>query len=375
MASTPFPRACQLFATSLTPLPAAAPLALLRRADDGLDRPALPVFPPAAVRMRGCTRRWWPPARCCTATWPATSTSIRPSIRSRCSWAAPSPTTSRAARGSASAGAYDEINLNCGCPSERVQRGAFGACLMAEPALVADCVKAMRDAVSIPVTVKHRIGIDRNEDYGFVRDFVGHAARGRLRACSSSMRAMPGSRVSARRRTANVPPLRYEVVPAGATFRAPVRAQRRPDLAGAGGRPLQQLAGVMLGRAAYHDPYLLAAVDAQLFGDARPVPPSRAQVVSAMSAYLERQAGAGVPPRAILRHMLGLFHGQHGARNWRRLLSDPDFVAREGAQALACDRRGPAQPAPCREPHVPGPPALPRCGGRGRSALPGPCPA
>ena len=110
------------------------------------------------------------------ATWRAISTSTPASIRWRCSSAAASRTLSRACARLAQRWGYDEINLNCGCPSERVQRGAFGACLMAEPQLVADCVKAMRDAVDLPVTVKHRIGIDRDEDYGFLRDFVGTVA-------------------------------------------------------------------------------------------------------------------------------------------------------------------------------------------------------
>ncbi len=234
---------------------------------------------------------------------------------------------------------FDEINLNCGCPSERVQRGAFGACLMAEPALVADCVKAMRDAVSIPVTVKHRIGIDRAEDYGFVRDFVGrlqeagcevfivHARNAWLRGLSP-------------KENREVPPLRYEVAYrlAGDFPRSQfVLNGGITSLAQAAG-PLQHLAGVMLGRAAYHDPYLLAGVDRELFG-AGEMPASRAQVVAVMSAYLERQSAVGVPPRAILRHLLGLFHGEHGARNWRRLLSDPEFIEHHGAQSLRAAAR------------------------------------
>jgi tRNA-dihydrouridine synthase A len=229
---------------------------------------------------------------------------------------------------------YDEINLNCGCPSERVQRGAFGACLMAEPGLVADCVKAMRDAVALPVTVKHRIGIDRNEDYGFVRDFVGalfdagcrvfivHARNAWLRGLSP-------------KENREVPPLRYGVVAqlkrdfpeativlnGGLTSLAQVQAQ------------LGEVDGVMLGRAAYHDPYLLAQVDRCLFGEVQPGP-TRDEVVASMGGYLARVAARGVAPRAVLRHMLGLYHGQRAARHWRRLLSDPAFIAREGARAL-----------------------------------------
>ena len=229
---------------------------------------------------------------------------------------------------------YDEINLNCGCPSERVQHGAFGACLMAEPALVADCVKAMRDAVSVPVTVKHRIGIDRGEDYGFVRDFVGrvHAAGCDVFIVHARNAWLKGLSPKENR---EVPPLRYEFA-----YRLAADFPRAQFVLNGGitslsqaAEPLRHLAGVMVGRAAYHDPYLLAGVDRVLF-DAAEAAPSRVEVVSAMSAYLERVAAAGVPPRAILRHLLGLFHGQHGARNWRRLLSDPDFIARHGAHSL-----------------------------------------
>lgn len=229
---------------------------------------------------------------------------------------------------------YDEINLNCGCPSERVQRGAFGACLMAEPDLVADCVKAMRDAVSIPVTVKHRIGIGRREDYGFVRDFVGrlHQAGCEVFIVHARNAWLEGLSPKENR---EVPPLRHEVV-----YRLAAEFPRAQFVLNGGlaslsqaAEPLRRLAGVMLGRAAYHHPYLLAAVDRELFG-AGPMPPTRAQVVHAMSAYLARQVAAGVPPRAVLRHMLPLFHGEHGARTWRRLLSDPAFIDRHGAHAL-----------------------------------------
>lgn len=233
---------------------------------------------------------------------------------------------------------YHEINLNCGCPSERVQRGAFGACLMAEPQLVADCVKAMRDAVTIPVTVKHRIGIDRGEDYGFVRDFVGcvHAAGCEVFIVHARNAWLKGLSPKENR---EVPPLRYEVV-----YRLAADFPQAVFVLNGGIGSLAQAAevlrhvdGVMLGRAAYHDPYLLSEVDRALFGEAEA--PTRAQVVAAMSEYLHRQAAAGVPPRAILRHLLGLYHGQAGARNWRRLLSDPAFVARHGAASLTAAAR------------------------------------
>ena len=217
---------------------------------------------------------------------------------------------------------YDEINLNCGCPSERVQTGSFGACLMAEPALVADCVRAMRDAVGVPVTVKHRIGLDASDDYGFVRDFVGvvgeagcdvfivHARNAVLKGLSP-------------KENREVPPLRYDVV-----------RQLKRDFPAAtivlnGGlvawdaieRELAQADGVMLGRRAYHDPYLLAQVDQRLFGDASR-PRSREEVVEALIEYAGAQLPKGTSLRAIVRHVLGLYHGMRGGRRFRQLLSD-----------------------------------------------------
>jgi len=230
---------------------------------------------------------------------------------------------------------YDEINLNCGCPSERVQHGAFGACLMAEPALVADCVKAMRDVVAVPVTVKHRIGIDRIEDYGLVRDFVGtlqgagceafivHARNAWLKGLSP-------------RENREVPPLRYDVVH---RLKRDFPAARFVLNGGLGtlDETMQQshgLDGVMLGRAAYHDPYLLARVDSVVFGDAGPAP-SRADTVMQMSRYLERECSAGTAARHVVRHMLGLYQGMRGARRWRRQLSDADQLESAGAGILA----------------------------------------
>jgi tRNA-dihydrouridine synthase A len=234
---------------------------------------------------------------------------------------------------------YDEINLNCGCPSERVQRGAFGACLMAEPQLVADCVRAMRDAVSIPVTVKHRIGIDRGEDYGFVRDFVGALFEAGCRVFIVHARNAWLKGLSPKENR-EVPPLRYDmVVQLKRDFPSATLVLNGGLLTLAQARAeLDRVDGVMLGRAAYHDPYLLAAVDGELFGDARP-PPTREQVVAQLSAYLARSVQAGVAPRNVLRHVLGLYHGQRAARRWRRLLSDPAFLAREGGGALAAAQR------------------------------------
>jgi tRNA-dihydrouridine synthase A len=231
---------------------------------------------------------------------------------------------------------YDEINLNCGCPSERVQRGAFGACLMAEPALVADCVKAMVDVVDIPVTVKHRIGIDKTEDtpqsYGFVRDFVGTVSQAGCHTFIVHARNawLKGLSPKANR---EVPPLRYDVVHrlkkdfphltlvinGGITTTAQISEQ------------LRQLDGVMLGREAYHNPWALVEWDeAFLSVDADDQNLTREQddltrehVESQMCDYMQREMQAhGTPWSAIARHMLGLRHGLPGSRRWRQVWSD-----------------------------------------------------
>jgi len=217
---------------------------------------------------------------------------------------------------------YDEINLNCGCPSERVQTGSFGACLMREPALVAQCVAAMRDAVTIPVTVKHRIGLDADESYGFVRDFVGTVAAAGCEVFIVHARNAVLKGLSPKENR-EIPPLRYEVV------RELKRDFPALTIVVNGGlsdvesaaRELPHVDGAMLGRAAYHEPYLLAGVDAALFGDERP-PPARAEVLEAMMGYASQQVARGVPLRAIARHMLGLYHGRTRGRLFRQILSD-----------------------------------------------------
>jgi tRNA-dihydrouridine synthase A len=229
---------------------------------------------------------------------------------------------------------YDEINLNCGCPSERVQRGAFGACLMAEPDLVADCVKAMQDAVSLPVTIKHRLGIDRVEEYGFARRFVEVLARAGCETFIVHARNAVLKGLSPKDNR-EVPALRYSEVHR--------LKQEFPELAivvngGVHTWPEieQQLAhvdGVMLGRAAYHDPYLLAQADRHLFDPAAPVP-TRGHVVHAMYRYACEELSAGTPLRSIARHMLGLYHGQPGARLWRQTLSDAQRLSRNDPRLL-----------------------------------------
>jgi tRNA-dihydrouridine synthase A len=228
---------------------------------------------------------------------------------------------------------YDEINLNCGCPSERVQRGAFGACLMAEPELVRDCVKAMIDAVSIPVTVKHRIGIDKSDSYDFVRDFVGIVSQSGATVFMVHARSAWLKGLSPKENR-EIPPLRYDyaqrlkqdfpdftiVVNGGINTHIGVEAQ------------LAQLDGVMIGRQAYHEPYWMAEADARWFNDMRE-PLSRLEVAQAMRDYTARviaatrQAPHPTTVRHIVRHILGLYQGMPGARAWRRLLSDADALA------------------------------------------------
>jgi tRNA-dihydrouridine synthase A len=238
-----------------------------------------------------------------------------------------------AARHGVAAG-YDEINLNCGCPSERVQHGAFGACLMAEPRLVADCVKALLDAVDVPVTVKHRIGIDRGEDEVLVRDFVGALVDAGCRVFIVHARSAWLQGLSPRENR-EVPPLRYGVVhrlkrdfpQALFVLNGGLATLDAALEQGAG------LDGVMLGRVAYHEPYQLAAVDRRFFG-ATAAEATREGVIAAMTRYLERVQADGVAPRHVTRHMLGLMQGLRGARRWRRMLSDPAALAAAGPQIL-----------------------------------------
>jgi tRNA-dihydrouridine synthase A len=203
---------------------------------------------------------------------------------------------------------YDEINLNIGCPSERVQRGAFGACLMAEPRLVAECVRSIREAVKVPVTVKHRIGIDNVEDYSFVRDFVGTVADAGCRTFIVHARNAVLKGLSPKENR-EIPPLKY-----GYVYRLKQDFPQLEIVINGGivtmdqvQEHLQHVDGVMLGRAAYHDPWLLADPGK-----------TRAQVVRAMYEY-----SASVPHlRQVTRHILGLYHGVKKARLWRRMLSD-----------------------------------------------------
>lgn len=240
---------------------------------------------------------------------------------------------------------YDEVNLNCGCPSERVQRGAFGACLMAEPALVADGVKAMRDATSLPVTVKHRIGLDDDESYGFVRDFVGQVAEAGCEVFIVHARNAWLKGLSPKENR-EVPPLRYEVV-----YRLKRELPRLTIVVNGGVREdadieahLQHVDGVMLGRQAYHEPWSMADWDARFWPEAstRDAMPERAATREAVEAawvdYLEGLTDSGLPWWSAMRHALGLWNGMPGARRWRQLWSDHRLRDRGPVEVAALAR-------------------------------------
>ncbi|WP_282875610.1 tRNA dihydrouridine(20/20a) synthase DusA [Pseudomonas peli] len=216
---------------------------------------------------------------------------------------------------------YSEINLNVGCPSDRVQNNMIGACLMGHPQLVADCVKAMQDAVDIPVTVKHRIGINGRDSYAELCDFVGTVRDAGCRSFTVHARIAILEGLSPKENR-EVPPLRYEV--------AAQLKQDFPELEIIlnGGiktledcqQHLQTFDGVMLGREAYHNPYLLAQVDQQLFGSTSAVL-SRFEAMQSMRGYIAAHLAEGGSMHHITRHMLGLGQGFNGARRFRQLLS------------------------------------------------------
>ncbi|PNG13610.1 tRNA dihydrouridine(20/20a) synthase DusA [Stutzerimonas stutzeri] len=221
----------------------------------------------------------------------------------------------------AEAAGYDEVNLNVGCPSDRVQNNLIGACLMGHPALVADCVKAMRDAVGVEVTVKHRIGINGRDSYAELCDFVGQVREAGCRSFTVHARIAILEGLSPKENR-EVPPLRYDV--------AARLKEDFPDLEIIlnGGiktleeceTHLQRFDGVMLGREAYHNPYLLAQVDARLFGSHEPIV-GRAEALRRMRPYIQRHLAAGGAMHHVTRHVLGLGQGFPGARRFRQLLS------------------------------------------------------
>ncbi|HJR11530.1 MAG TPA: tRNA dihydrouridine(20/20a) synthase DusA [Rhodanobacteraceae bacterium] len=230
------------------------------------------------------------------------------------------------------AAGYDEINLNAGCPSDRVQSGRFGACLMREPALVADCVRAMRDAVRVPVTVKCRIGVDDQDDDGDLFAFASRMVDAGVEVLIVHARKAWLQGLSPKQNR-EVPPLNYARV---------YRLKREfPELrvvinGGIDGLDavqahLQHVDGVMLGRLAYHDPYALARIDAALTGA---TPPSREEVMLRMRGYIERQRAGGIRLAAMTRHLLGLYHGEAGGKAFRRILSERAHAMGAGWEAV-----------------------------------------
>ena len=217
---------------------------------------------------------------------------------------------------------YDEINLNVGCPSDRVQSGRFGACLMATPKLVADCVAAMCDAVDIPVTVKHRIGIDDRDSWDELCEFIETVAQGGCKVFIVHARKAWLNGLSPKDNR-EIPPLQYDTV-----YRLKQTYPQWQFILNGGINDIsiaqQHLAavdGVMLGRAAYHDPYLLSQVDQKFFGDAHVIP-ERKKIIEQFLPYIENEIAAGTKLHAMTRHITGLFNGLPGARAWRRTLSE-----------------------------------------------------
>ena len=238
---------------------------------------------------------------------------------------------------------YAEVNLNVGCPSDRVKSGNFGACLMADPERVAAIVRAMRAAVSVPVTVKHRIGIDHQDSYAQMRRFVEVVAGDPSAPASDAFtvharKAWPQGLSPKENRT--VPPLRYPEV-----YRLKRELPRLTiELNGgvtsleAAQAHLEHVDGVMIGRALYEDPYRFAGADALVarsLGEPEPAPPpSRREVVAAMLPYIEERRQEGAPLQAVTRHMLGLFRGLPGGKAWRRVISENAYRPGAGPEVV-----------------------------------------
>jgi tRNA-dihydrouridine synthase A len=230
---------------------------------------------------------------------------------------------------------YDEINLNCGCPSDRVQSGMFGACLMQDPVLVAECVAALKSASNLPVTVKHRTGIDQQDDYD---RFAGFAAA-QLEAGAESLIVharnawLQGLNPKQNR---EIPPLKYDWV-----YRLKRDFADHEIIINGGITSLdacldhlQQVDGVMLGREPYRNPYVLHNVDSVIFGEPQHELPERIEFLHRMYPYIERQLALGLPLTRVVRHLIGLFHGEPNGRRWRRHLSENAYRKDAGIETL-----------------------------------------
>lgn len=230
---------------------------------------------------------------------------------------------------------YDEVNLNVGCPSDRVQNNMIGACLMGHPQLVADCLATMQDAVNIPITIKHRLGIDELDSDELLEQFVDTVQQSGCTTFIVHARKAILSGLSPKQNR-DVPPLQYERV-----YNLKKRFAHLEIILNGGVKSLLQakehlehVDGVMIGREAYHNPYaILAEVDSQLYG-AQDLQLSRAQILENMLPYIEQQLQEGVPLSYITRHMLGLFHGMRGGKQFRRVISEQAYKKDAGIQVL-----------------------------------------
>ncbi|MFT7499741.1 MAG: tRNA-dihydrouridine synthase A [Rheinheimera aquimaris] len=229
---------------------------------------------------------------------------------------------------------YAEINLNCGCPSDRVQNGMFGAVMMKDAQITANCVAAMRDAVDVPVTVKHRIGVDDYDSYEFLRDFVGtvaqsgcevflvHARKAWLKGLSPKQnREIPELNYASVYQLKKDFPQLDIIINGGVTTIEQSLAH------------LQHLDGVMVGREAYSNPYLLATVDQAIYGSTDPIK-TREAIADEFLHYVDNELSKGTKLNAMTRHILGLFHGMHGARLFRRHISENAFKPAAGIEVL-----------------------------------------
>jgi tRNA-dihydrouridine synthase A len=241
---------------------------------------------------------------------------------------------------------YDEVNLNVGCPSDRVKSGFFGACLMAQPALVADCVRAMKDATNLPVTVKHRTGIDEKDSWQELVDFVGAQVEAGADALIVHARKAWLQGLSPRQNR-EIPPLQYDTV-----YRLKGLFPLTPIVINGGITDLDQcqqhlrhVDGVMLGREPYANPWMLVDVDRRIYSDSSSSSTrSRAAVIERFLPYVQRQLDQGLPLSRLLRHVMGLYHGQPNGRLWRRYLSENGYqqgatcdVFREAAKLVCSD--------------------------------------
>jgi len=234
----------------------------------------------------------------------------------------------------AAAYGYDEINLNCGCPSDRVQSGKFGAVLMKDPAHVADCFRAMQAVTDIPVTVKHRIGVDDMDSYGFLRDFVGTVAEAGCQTFIVHARKAWLKGLSPKQNR-EVPPLSYDAV-----YRLKRDFPQLEIILNGGVTTVAQtlehlhhVDGVMMGREAYHNPYLLAEVDNRVFGSQLPAP-SRESVLEQFALFVQAELSRGIRLGHMTRHILGLYQGVPGARRFRRHISENAHLPESGTEVL-----------------------------------------